>query len=93
MSADPLTIAFADDLILVYAEAKVIPDEHEIETWYRGFDRNVTPTRWSPMIIFVAEPKPCFISPLRMCHHRWAMGWIDLHCRLKCTRCGLSGET
>lgn len=81
VSADPPAVAFAEDLIAAYPEAKVILVEREIESWYRSFDTNIITAQWSPMISFVSELDPWFLRPVRRCHRRWATGWMDSHSR------------
>ena len=77
VSADPPAVAFAEDLVEAYPEAKVILVECEIESWYRSFDSNIIKAQWSPMISFISELDPFFLRPVRRCHRRWATGWMD----------------
>ncbi len=79
VSADPPAVAFAEDLVAAYPEAKVIPVEREIESWYRSFDTNVIAAQWSLMISFVSELDPWFLRPVRRCHRRWATTWMESH--------------
>ena len=81
VSADPPAVAFAEDLVAAYPEAKVILVEREIESWYRSFDTNVITAQWSPMISFVSELDPWLLRPVRRCHRRWATGWMDSDCQ------------
>lgn len=83
VSADPPAVAFAEDLVAAYPEAKVILVEREIESWYRSFDRNVIDPQWSRMISFVSELDPWLLRPVRRCHRRWATGWMDSHSRVE----------
>ncbi len=79
VSADPPAVAFAEDLVAAYPEAKVILVEREIESWYRSFDTNVIAAQWSLMISFVSELDPWFLRPVRRCHRRWATTWMESH--------------
>lgn len=79
VSADPPAVAFAEDLVAAYPEAKVILVEREIESWYRSFDTNVIVPQWSPMISFFSELDPWFLRPVRRCHRRWATTWMESH--------------
>ena len=81
VSADPPAVAFAEDLVAAYPDAKVILVEREIESWYRSFDTNVIIPQWSPWISFVSELDPWLLRPVRRCHRRWATGWMDSHSR------------
>ena len=79
VSADPPAVAFAEDLIEAYPEAKVILVERDVESWYRSFDTNIIEAQWSPMISFISELDPFFLRPVKRCHRRWATGWMDSH--------------
>lgn len=83
VSADPPAIAFAEDLVAAYPDAKVILVEREIESWYRSFDTNIITAQWSPMISFVSMLDPWFLGPVRRCHRRWATGWMDSNCQVE----------
>lgn len=75
VSADPPAIAFAEDLISTYPEAKVILVERDIETWYRSFNSAVIEPCWSPFLNFLGDWDPWLIGPVRDCHFRWIKGW------------------
>ncbi|MCJ1317730.1 hypothetical protein MMC15_003057 [Xylographa vitiligo] len=76
VSADPPAVAFAEDLVAAYPDAKVILVEREIESWYQSFDANIIAAQWSPLISFVSELDPWLLRPVRRCHRRWATGWM-----------------
>ena len=76
VSADPPAVAFAEDLVAAYPDAKVILVEREIESWYRSFDTNIIAAQWNPLISFVSELDPWLLRPVRRCHRRWATGWM-----------------
>ena len=44
MSADPPAIAFAEELVDVYPEAKVVLVERDIDSWYSSFNAAVINT-------------------------------------------------
>ncbi|MCJ1399743.1 hypothetical protein MMC11_002945 [Xylographa trunciseda] len=79
VSADPPAVAFAEDLVAAYPDAKVILVEREIEAWYRSFDANVIAAQWSAWISFASALDPWFLGPVRRCHRRWATAWMDAH--------------
>ncbi|MCJ1433323.1 hypothetical protein MMC27_002683 [Xylographa pallens] len=81
VSADPPAVAFAEELVAAYPDAKVILVEREIESWYRSFDANIIAAQWSPLISFVSELDPWFLRPVRRCHRRWATGWMASSCK------------
>ena len=76
MSADPPAVAFADDLIAAYPDAKIILVDRDIESWYASFNANVIEPMWSPVLNFVALYDPWFVGPVAGCHHRWARWWM-----------------
>jgi Sulfotransferase domain len=79
VSADPPAVAFAEDLVAAYPEAKVILVEREIESWYKSFDANIVAPQWSRFISCISALDPFFLRPIRRCHRRWATGWMDSH--------------
>lgn len=75
VSADPPAVAFADDLIAIYPEAKVILVERNIDDWYTSFNSAVIESSWSPFLNFLGDWDPWLIGPVRDCHFRWIRGW------------------
>lgn len=76
VSADPPAVAFAEDLIAAYPDAKVILVERDLESWYKSFDAAVIEPMWSPVLNFVAMCDPFFVGPVARTHHRWARWWM-----------------
>ena len=79
VSADPPAVAFAEDLVAAYPEAKVILVEREIESWYRSFDENIISAMWSTFNEIVWKLDSQLLGPVGMCHRRWATGWMKSH--------------
>ena len=75
VSADPPAIAFAEELINVYPEAKVILVERDIESWYTSINAAVINPTWSPLLNFLGDFDPWLIGPVRDCNFRWVRGW------------------
>lgn len=75
VSADAPAIAFAEDLISIYPEAKVILVHRDIEAWYRSFDNALIEAFWSPFLHFLSDWDPWLMGRFRDCHHRWIRGW------------------
>ena len=75
VSADPPAIAFAQELVETYPEAKVILVERDIEAWYASFYSAVGEPSWSPFLKFLGYLDPWIIGPVRECHYRWIRGW------------------
>ncbi|TKA81762.1 hypothetical protein B0A49_00634 [Cryomyces minteri] len=76
VSADPPAVAFAEDLIEAYPEAKVILVERELESWFKSFDKAVIEPTWSFRMNFVADLDPFIVGPTRYCHRKWTTGWM-----------------
>jgi hypothetical protein len=76
VSADPPPVAFAEDLVRAYPEAKVVLVERDIDAWFRSFSDTVTAGMWSPLMHRIADWDPWFVGPMRDTHMRWARGWF-----------------
>ncbi|KAK5013158.1 hypothetical protein BJ546DRAFT_1064380 [Cryomyces antarcticus] len=76
VSADPPAVAFAEDLIEAYPEAKVILVERELESWFKSFDKAVIEPTWSFRMNFVADLDPFIVGPTRYCHRKWTTDWM-----------------
>ena len=76
VSADPPAVAFAEDLIAAYPDAKVILVERDIESWYKSFNAGVIEPMWGRLINCVAACDPFWLGPIADCHHRWARWWM-----------------
>ena len=75
VSADPPAVAFAEELISTYPEAKIILVERDIEAWYSSFNKAVMEPSWSPFLNFLGDWDPWIIGPVRDAHSRWIRGW------------------
>ena len=75
ISADPPAVAFAEELITTYPEAKVILVHRDIDAWYRSFNTAIIEACWSPFLNFLGDWDPWLIGPFRDCHFRWIRGW------------------
>lgn len=77
--ADVPSIAFAEDLIEAYPEAKVILVERDIESWYKSFDNAVIWDSHSWPMYLGAKLDPYFLRPITETHQRWITGWWNVH--------------
>ena len=75
---DVPALAFWDDLISAYPEAKVVIMERDIEKWYTSFDDAVIKPMWAKWGIPIAKLDPWFVGPLRDVHLRWARDWMGV---------------
>ena len=76
VSADPPAVAFGEDLIAAYPEAKVVLVEREIEAWFCSFDATIIASFWDRTMNLVADIDPFLVGALRACHGRWVRGWM-----------------
>ena len=81
VSADPPAIAFAEDLVRMYPEAKVILVERNIEAWHRSFSDAIVASTWSPLMHRISDWDPWFVGPMRDTHTRWVRGWFKARSR------------
>ena len=77
--ADVPAIAFAEELIEAYPEAKVVLVERDIESWYKSFNEAVIWDLHSWPMYFAAKLDPYFLRPITATHHRWKTGWWNAH--------------
>lgn len=76
---DVPALAFSEDLIAAYSEAKVVLMERDIESWSRSFDDVVTRLMWFSWNHWIASLDPWFVGPIRDVHHRWTKDWMVVH--------------
>ena len=73
---DVPALAFWEDLILAYPEAKVVIMERDIEKWYTSFDDAVIKVVWAKWVNRIADLDPWFVGPIRDVHLRWTKDWM-----------------
>ncbi|KAL8758362.1 MAG: hypothetical protein Q9184_003951 [Pyrenodesmia sp. 2 TL-2023] len=76
---DVPALAFWEDLMSAYPEAKVVLMERDIERWYRSFDDAVAKVMWGRLSNLLADYERGFVGPLRDVHRRWATDWMGVH--------------
>ncbi|KAL8991665.1 MAG: hypothetical protein Q9169_007767, partial [Polycauliona sp. 2 TL-2023] len=78
--ADVPALAFWEDLLAAYPEAKIVLMERDIDTWYRSFDEAVTKMMWwGKWANLLADLERSFVGPIRDVHMRWAKDWMGVH--------------
>ncbi|KAI9659365.1 MAG: hypothetical protein M1821_001623 [Bathelium mastoideum] len=75
--SDVPAIAFAEDLIAAYPEAKVILVERDRDRWFNSFNEAVIGPCWNPVLQVIASLDPWFLGPLNSVTQRWVRGWFD----------------
>ncbi len=73
---DVPALAFSEDLIAAYPEAKVVLMERNLEKWYVSFDNAVIKVMWGAWGQWLASLDPWFVGPLSDVHLRWAKYWF-----------------
>lgn len=76
---DVPALAFWEDLVAAYPEAKVVLMERDIERWYKSFDDAVAKVMWGRLGNLLADYEPGFVGPLRDVHRCWATDWMGVH--------------
>ncbi|KAL8899387.1 MAG: hypothetical protein Q9207_006224 [Kuettlingeria erythrocarpa] len=76
---DVPALAFWEDLVAAYPEAKVVLMERDIERWYKSFDDAVTKVMWGTLGNLLADYERGFVGPIRDVHRRWATDWMGVH--------------
>ena len=74
-------IAFAEDLIKAYPEAKVILIERDIEKWYVSFNEGLIAPIWNPILPLVARLDTQFVGRMAGTAMRWTRGWMRANSR------------
>jgi len=77
--ADVPALAFSENLISVYPEAKVVLMERDIDNWYTSFDDAVVKVMWGTWGHLIANLDPWFVGPIRDVHLRWAKDWMGVN--------------
>ncbi|MCJ1251261.1 hypothetical protein MMC30_008492 [Trapelia coarctata] len=74
VSSDVSPVAFAEDLVEAYPDAKVILVELDVESWFKSWSSTVVGRVWSPVMQFIADIDPSWLGVMRDCHMRWVTG-------------------
>lgn len=74
--SDVPAIAFAEDLVAAYPEAKVILVERNRDAWFNSFNEAVIGPCWNPVLQLIASLDPWFLGPLNSVTKRWVQGWF-----------------
>ena len=75
---DVPALAFSEELISAYPEAKVVLMERDIDDWYKSFDDAVIMIMWGKWGHWLASLDPWFVGPIRDVHVRWAKDWMGV---------------
>lgn len=76
---DVPALAFSEDLIHAYPEAKIVLMERDIDKWFKSFDDAVVKVMWGKWGHLIASLDPWFVGPIRDVHLRWARLWMGVN--------------
>lgn len=79
--ADLPAVAFPEDLLQCYPDAKVVLVKRDIEKWYQSFNDGVITNVWSPVLRLLARLDSRFVGKLGGTSRRWTEGWFEAHSR------------
>lgn len=79
--ADLPAIAFPEDLLQCYPDAKVVLVKRDVEKWYHSFNEGVIINVWSPVVQLVARLDSRFVGRLGGTSARWTEGFFKAHSR------------
>ena len=79
--ADLPAVAFSEDLLHCYPDAKVVLVERDIERWYQSFNDGVIMNVRSPVVRLIARLDTRFVGKLGATSQRWTEGWFGAHSR------------
>ena len=77
--ADLPAIAFPEDLLQCYPDAKVVLVDRDIEKWYQSFNDGIIMNVWSPFVRLVVRLDSRFVGKLGGTAARWTEGWFKAH--------------
>lgn len=78
VSSDTPVVAFADDLIEAYPEAKVVLTERDIDAWYKSWMESVIKNSFDPIVNIVYTIDRWFTRPLGKIHRSSFEGWLGI---------------
>lgn len=76
---DVPALAFSEELIAVYPEAKVVLVERDVDSWFTSFDDAVVKVMWGKWGPLIGSLDPWFVGPIRDVHLRWAKDWMEVN--------------
>ena len=78
ISSDTPAIAFADDLIEAYPEAKVVLVERDIDSWYESWMKSVIKNTYDPFVTVIYHIDRFFTHPIGRIHKTTLQGWLGI---------------
>ncbi|KAI8191147.1 hypothetical protein K4K52_006437 [Colletotrichum sp. SAR 10_76] len=78
VSSDTPAVAFAEELIAAYPEAKVVLVEREVESWHKSYMQGVIANMFDPFISLVYQLDRFYVHPIGKIHRSVTGGWLDI---------------
>ncbi|RAK98110.1 sulfotransferase family protein [Aspergillus ibericus CBS 121593] len=78
VSSDTPAIAFADDLIQAYPDAKVVLVERDIDSWYQSWMNSVIKNAYHPFVTVIYTIDRWFTHALGHVHRSTFEGWLGI---------------
>ncbi|KAL6401054.1 nad dependent epimerase [Ilyonectria robusta] len=78
VSSDTPAIAFADDLVAAYPEAKVVLVERDIEQWYESYMHAIIGNMFDPFTNIVYHLDRSYIHPIGKVQKSTVAGWAGI---------------
>ena len=76
--SDVPAICFAEELMAIYPEAKVVLVERDLSSWERSFDEGIIKNAWSPVIDIIARLDQRLVGPVHRVLQRWRGAWMGV---------------
>ncbi|KAF4932283.1 hypothetical protein CGCF245_v010780 [Colletotrichum fructicola] len=78
VSSDTPAVAFAEELIAAYPEAKVVLVEREVESWHKSYMQGVIANMFDPFVSLVYQLDRFYVHPIGKIHRSVTGGWLDI---------------
>ncbi|PKS08721.1 hypothetical protein jhhlp_004774 [Lomentospora prolificans] len=78
VSSDTPAIAFSEDLIAAYPEAKVVLVERDIGSWYKSYMHGIIGNMFNPIALLVYHLDRFYIHPIGKVHLTTVAGWLGI---------------
>ncbi|RAH61156.1 efflux pump antibiotic resistance protein, partial [Aspergillus piperis CBS 112811] len=78
ISSDTPAIAFSEELLNAYPEAKVVLVERDIDSWYQSWMNGVIANTYDPIVTIIYTIDRWFTHPLGKVHKSTFEGWLGI---------------
>jgi hypothetical protein len=78
VSSDTPAIAFAEDLVAAYPEAKVVLVERDIDSWYKSYMHSVIGNMYHPVVQLIYHIDRFYIHPIGKIQITVVDGWMGI---------------